>query len=122
MVDEATKWILAKGNGRTRGREKGKEGGRKKGRKEKSKGGREREKKKTETKRSHPIPVNGTTTSIFGKTSEWYKSPTEGHRQNSRLFWLSSDYVIRITLTQTDNPQDVFTAVTELEEKRPEDA
>lgn len=74
-----------------------------------------------EMKRSSPVSVNGTATSIFGKTSEEYKYPHTGAEQKSKPFWLSSVCVVRITLTQTYNPQDAFTAVTKLEKKRPED-
>lgn len=74
-----------------------------------------------EMKRSSPLSVNGTATSIFGKTSEEYKYPHRGAEQKSKPFWLSSVCVVRITLTQTYNPQDAFTAVTKLETKKPED-
>lgn len=51
--------------------------------------------------RSDTLPVNGTATSIFGKTSKWCKYPREGHRQNSKPFWLSFACVIRIILTKS---------------------
>lgn len=98
----------------------------KKERKEERKGkrgreGKEERKGEKEMKRSSPVSVNGTATSIFGKTSEEYKYPHRARAKKSKPFWLSSVCVVRITLIQTYNPQDAFTAVTKLEKKRPED-
>ena len=67
-------------------------------RKEEREGGKREEGKEKkgkgekEMKRSSPISVNGTATSIFGKTSKEYKYPTEGQskKANPSGFLLSA--------------------------------